>query len=105
MMAAVMARNALCIVWLVCACQGCPWYRRALRAGFFVLAAPPLTVLAEPGRGVLLGFRAGTCGQRLNEQKRSMLMLCIVTSNRRAAHSQNTPGLIPSAESQPAIFA
>jgi hypothetical protein len=32
---------------------------------FFVLAAPPLTVLAEPG-DLRLGFRAGTCGQRLN---------------------------------------
>ncbi len=59
MMAAVMARIALSIVWLVCACQGCPQQRRALRAGFFVLAAPPLTVLAEPGV-LLLGFRAGT---------------------------------------------
>ena len=65
MMAAVMARIALSSVWLVCACQGCPWQRRALRAGSFVLAAPPLTVLAEPG-DLRLGFRAGTCDQRLN---------------------------------------
>src|ERR1700722_3876684 len=34
MMAAVMARIALSSVWLVCACQGCPWLGRALRAGF-----------------------------------------------------------------------
>ena len=40
--------NRLPIVWLVCACQGCPHNRLALRAGF-LLAAPPLTVLAKPG--------------------------------------------------------
>jgi hypothetical protein len=34
MMAAVMARIAPSSVWLVCACQGCPWLRRALRAVF-----------------------------------------------------------------------
>jgi hypothetical protein len=73
MMTAVMARIALSIVWLVCACQGCPWQRRALRAGFFVLAAPPLTVLAEPG-DVRLGLRAGTCGQTL---KTSLASICM----------------------------
>jgi hypothetical protein len=30
----------------------------------FLVAAPPLTVLAEPG-SLPLGFRAGTCGQTL----------------------------------------
>ena len=45
----IVARTASSIVWLVCACQGCPWWRRALRASFFVLAAPPLTVLRRAG--------------------------------------------------------
>jgi hypothetical protein len=72
-MAAVMARIALSSVWLVCACQGCPSQRRALRASFFV-GGSTLTVLAEPGRGVRLGFRAGTCGQRL---KTSLASICV----------------------------
>ena len=33
-------------------------------ARVFLFAAPPLTVLAEPG-SLPLGFRAGTCGQTL----------------------------------------
>jgi hypothetical protein len=37
----IVARIAPSIVWLVCACQGCPSQIRALRASFFVLAAPP----------------------------------------------------------------
>jgi len=40
---------------------------------------------ASPSREFCwLGFRAGICVQRLNDQKRSMLVLCKVTSNRRA---------------------
>ena len=53
----------------------CPWYGSSVPvkvvrstnkrfAQGFLLAAPPLTVLAEP-RDVRLGFRAGTCGQTL----------------------------------------
>ena len=33
-MGAIVARIASSIVWLGCACQGCPHHRRALRAGF-----------------------------------------------------------------------
>jgi hypothetical protein len=32
---------------------------------FFCVGGSTLTVLAEPGRGVRLGFRAGTCGRNL----------------------------------------
>jgi hypothetical protein len=39
----------------------------------FLLAAPPLIVLAEPG-DMRLGFRAGTCGQSL---KTSLASICM----------------------------
>jgi len=67
MMTAVMARIALAIVWLVCACQGCPQKNKALRAGLFVCGST-VTVLAEPG-SLPLGFRAGTCGQIRTHQE------------------------------------
>jgi hypothetical protein len=67
-----MARVALSIVWLDCACQGCPHQRRALRAGFSV-GGSTLTVLTEPG-DVRLGFRAWTCGQRLKTLLASICM-------------------------------
>lgn len=49
------ARVASSIVWLDCACQGCPKAGKALRAGGR-FAAPPLTVLVEPGT-----WRLGSC--------------------------------------------
>ena len=59
----IVARTASSIVWLICACQGCPQQNKALRAGFLVCGST-MTVLAEPG-SLPLGFRAGTCGQTL----------------------------------------
>jgi hypothetical protein len=55
-MPATVAQIGLSILWLVCACQGCPHQRRALRAGF-CSAAPPLTVLAEPRDAALRNSR------------------------------------------------
>lgn len=57
----MLARIASPIVWLVCACQGCPQRGSALPNGF-LFAAPPLTVLTEPGTW-RLGIRAGICRQ------------------------------------------
>src|ERR1022692_199658 len=93
---------------------------------FFLLAAPPLTVLAEPV-DLRLGFCAGTCGQRLNTSFAGIFMtqekaeinfknkhcdwirlglkgrvaaLCKLSGICRATRSKNPPGLFPSAESR-----
>jgi len=123
MMAAVMARIALSIVWLVCACQGCPHNRLALRAGF-LLAAPPLTVLAEPGvllvrisRRDLWPNAKNISAQQGEESanmycdwigcglKERVMALCKLSGICGAMRSKNPPGLFLSAELLPAIFA
>jgi hypothetical protein len=63
----IVARAASSIVWLICACQGCPQQNKALRAGFLVCGST-VTVLAEPGL-LLLGFRAGIGGQIRTRQQ------------------------------------
>jgi hypothetical protein len=48
---AALARIASSIVWLVCACQGCPQQRWALRAGFSFCGSTVDSARRARGRG------------------------------------------------------
>ncbi len=67
-----LARIASSMVWLVCACQGCPEWRRALRARFSFCAST-VTVLAEPGTW-RLGFAPGFVAREMQ------ILICVESS-------------------------
>jgi hypothetical protein len=117
------ARIALFIVWLVCACQGCPHTRQALRAGFSV-GGSTLTVLVEPGVLLVRISRrdlwpnakyisaqqgedsANMCCDWISRGlKERVMALCKLSDICRATQSKNPPGLFLSAELQPATCA
>ena len=119
----IVARTASSIVWLVCACQGCPQPNKALRAGFLVCGS---TVDSARRAGEFasrisrrdlwpnaMTFSGQQCENSGNKScggirrglRRRVMALCNLSDICRATRSKNPPGLFALAELQPAIFA
>ena len=119
----IVARTASSIVWLVCACQGCPQPNKALRAGFLVCGS---TVDSARRAGEFasrisrrdlwpnaMTFSGQQCEHSGNKScggirrglRRRVMALCNLSDICRATRSKNPPGLFALAELQPAIFA